>query len=102
LENLEEVRHHIDNTFWLDRLLGALDRTDLIGNYKLSFAAGSMYWFRVSALDGFDKLVLPEDAFENELGQRDGMLAHALERLTALYALAKGYRTEEIDVTASR
>jgi hypothetical protein len=30
------------------------------------------------------------------------MLAHALERLTALYALAKGYRTEEIDVTASR
>ena len=100
--NLEEVRHHIDNTFWLDRLLSVLDKTDLIGNYKLSFAAGSMYWFRVSALMGFDGLVLPEDAFEYEMGQRDGTLAHALERLTALYALQKGYRTAEIDVTASK
>jgi len=100
--NLEEVRHHIDNTFWLDRLLGVLDKTDLVGNYKLSFAAGSMYWFRVDALAGFDRLVLPEDAFENELGQRDGTLAHALERLISLYALKNGYRTEEIDVTASR
>jgi hypothetical protein len=100
--NLAEVRHHIDNTFWLDRLLGALDKTDLIGNYKLSFAAGSMFWFRVNALAGLDSLILPEDAFEHEMGQRDGTLAHALERLTALYALQKGYRTAEMDVTTSK
>ncbi|HET9943917.1 MAG TPA: glycoside hydrolase family 99-like domain-containing protein, partial [Terriglobia bacterium] len=49
LEDLRETRHYIDNTFWLDRLLARMNRTDLVGNYAFSFPAGSMYWFRVDA-----------------------------------------------------
>jgi hypothetical protein len=99
VENLAEIRHHIDNTFWLDRLLPRLNRPDLIGNYAFSFPAGSMYWFRIDALDGLDSLMPAEDSFEIELGQRDGTLAHALERLVILYAQERGYSTDVIDVT---
>jgi lipopolysaccharide biosynthesis protein len=99
LTELHELRHHIDNTFWLDRLLERMKKTDLIENYAFSFPAGSMFWFRVDALDGLDDLAFGDDEFEQELGQRDGTLAHALERLIVLYALEKGYKTREIDVT---
>lgn len=102
VEDLGDLRNHIDNTFWLDRLLARMNRPDLIGNYALTFPAGSMYWFRVEALDGFESLALAEDAFEQELGQRDGTLAHALERLVGLYALQQGYHMQEIDVTQPR
>jgi hypothetical protein len=98
LMELNELRHHIDNTFWLDRLLDRMNRKDLIDNYIFLFPAGSMFWFRVQALAGLDDLVLSDDAFEQELGQRDGTLAHAVERLIGLYAVQKGYQTHEINV----
>jgi lipopolysaccharide biosynthesis protein len=101
VEDLRHLRNHIDNTFWLDRLLDRMGRRDLIGNYAFTFPAGSMFWFRVDALDGFDNLALDGDAFEPELGQRDGTMAHALERLVLLYATQKGYRTREIDVSGT-
>lgn len=97
--DLREVRHHIDNTFWLDRLLPRLDRADLVGNYDFSFPAGSMYWFRMEALAGLDSLVLSEDAFEQEFGQRDGTLAHTLERLISLHAFQRGFQMKEIDLS---
>jgi lipopolysaccharide biosynthesis protein len=96
--DLRELRNHIDNTFWLDRLLASVDK-DMIGNYNFSFPAGSMYWFRMEALEGLESLVFPEDAFEPELGQRDGTLAHAMERLVALYTLRRGFHMKEINVT---
>ena len=99
LQDLSELRHHVDNALWLDRLLGRLERMDLAGAYRFHFPAGSMYWFRVDALRGFENLALVDDDFELEMGQRDGTLAHAMERLVSLYALQNGYRTEEIDLT---
>jgi lipopolysaccharide biosynthesis protein len=50
----------------------------------------------VSALAGLDDLVLADDAFEQELGQVDGTLAHAIERLVALYAQERGYQMKEL------
>src|SRR5262249_54884243 len=76
----------LQNTYWLDRFLYRMDRKEQVGKYAFTFPAGSMYWFRVSALSGLEDLVLLEDAFEPELGQRDGMLHHAVERLVAFYA----------------
>jgi lipopolysaccharide biosynthesis protein len=96
LMELSVLRNHIDNRFWLDRLLRRLERPDLIGSYDIAFPAGSMYWFRVDALAGIDRLVLPEDEFEYEMGQRDGTLAHAVERLVALYVRQKGYQITEL------
>jgi len=87
---------HVLNVYWLDRLLARMGRADLIGCYAIDFPAGSMYWFRVAALAGLDDVVLKDDAFEPELGQVDGALAHAVERLVALYAQERGYGMKEV------
>jgi lipopolysaccharide biosynthesis protein len=53
------------------------------------FAAGSMFWFRRSALEGLaDPRLLP--IFEPEAGQVDGTIAHAIERITAVLAERNG------------
>jgi lipopolysaccharide biosynthesis protein len=88
---------HAPNAFWLDRLLYRLGRSDLVGKYTFDFPAGSMYWFRVSALAGFENFILAEDEFEQELGQVDGTLGHSVERLVGLYAQGLGYRMKEVD-----
>ena len=96
ITDLSLSEKHVPNTFWLDRLLKRMNRSDLIGKYAFGFPAGSMFWFRVEALSGFDDLILAGDAFEQELGQRDGTLAHAAERLVILYAQERGFYTKEI------
>jgi lipopolysaccharide biosynthesis protein len=84
--------------FWLNQLLYRIQRTDLVGKYAFSFPAGSMYWFRVAALSGLDDLIMQHDEFEQELGQADGGLHHAVERLIGLYAETRGYKMTEISL----
>jgi len=96
--DLRRITANMYNTIWLNRLLNRMDRPDLIGNYGFQFPAGSMYWFRVAALAGLDDFVLAEDEFEEECGQTDGTLAHAVERLIALFAEQRGYRMGEISI----
>ncbi|NEX17222.1 MAG: hypothetical protein C1943_11455 [Halochromatium sp.] len=55
------------------------------------FPAGSMYWFRPTALTAIARLPLSSDAFPEEAGQTDGTLAHALERLIGLVASTDGW-----------
>lgn len=65
----------------------ALSMPDLV---DARFAAGSMFWFRRAALEGFlDERVL--GAFEPEAGQLDGTAAHAVERLFPVEARRRGY-----------
>jgi Rhamnan synthesis protein F/Glycosyltransferase WbsX len=73
------------NTAWLDVLLSTAKRDDLVGNYSMSFPAGSMYWFDVNALKPvFDGTLYQAAEFELEAGQLDGTLAHALERVVGV------------------
>ena len=94
--DLRRITVNMFNTFWLNRLLNRMNRPDLIGNYSFQFPAGSMFWFRVAALAGLDELILAEDDFEEEYGQTDGTLAHAVERLVALFAEQRGYSVRGI------
>jgi lipopolysaccharide biosynthesis protein len=55
------------------------------------FFAGTMIWFRPEALAACERLSGQKDLFEPELGQVDGMAAHALERLLAVMVEAAGF-----------
>ena len=65
-------------------------------SFRESFVAGSMFWFRPEAMAWFSRLASAAD-FEPELGQLDGTIAHALERMTIIAARAAGYDVLEIE-----
>ncbi len=59
---------------------------------SLSFAAGTMFYARVSALQPILNLAINEEDFDREAGQTDGTFAHALERGFSISNLAVGKR----------
>jgi lipopolysaccharide biosynthesis protein len=69
------------------------DRLDLgySGEY-FNYIAGSMFWFKPSAIAPILRLDLKDTDFPEESGQKDGTLAHALERIISLLAMKQGYQ----------
>lgn len=61
-------------------LLGRLSPHD-VPQHCSDFPAGSFFWARVNCLMPLFALGLTEDDFEEESGQLDGTLAHAIERV---------------------
>lgn len=81
------------NAPWLERLQ---QRGGMEGAWLLqqSFWAGSMMLGRLAGMEPLLQLELELEAFEPELGQTDGTLAHALERWLSVVVLAHGGTTE--------
>lgn len=94
LLRLDDADRNLLNRPWLDRLFAKAGMKDLAGKYRCNFVAGSMFWFRVNALARIDELDLKTEQFEDELGQVDGTLAHAVERLFAAAAEKSGFKVE--------
>jgi lipopolysaccharide biosynthesis protein len=74
--------HRVMSALGADLVDSALDDT--------FFGAGSMFWFRRSALAVLADRISPE-LFEAEKGQLDGTSAHAIERLFPVEARRQGY-----------
>ncbi|MEY8689123.1 MAG: rhamnan synthesis F family protein [Leptothrix sp. (in: b-proteobacteria)] len=95
---------HHGNRAWLNRLLPlratgrpADTPSDPFQAPDPVFPAGTMFWFRTTALAGLlDHPAFDSSSFEPELGQLDGTLAHALERLMALQVQHAGMRVAEV------
>jgi len=94
-------RNHLISTEYFiggnEEIIGSLAKklgAPYQGEY-FSFIAGSMFWFKPSALSPVLNLRLNVDDFPPEMGQKDATLAHALERFICLAAKQKGYRVVE-------
>lgn len=96
LTDLSEPDIYTNNRPWLDRLLKRIEPRRAKGNYRLRFPAGSMFWFRPNAMPSLADLGISEADFEVELGQVDGTLAHALERLFAFGVTSRKYKVDDI------
>lgn len=64
------------------------------------FAAGTMFFVRRSSLDAILKLPLEASAFEDEAGQKDGTVAHALERLFTMAIRREGGEVSDTQALA--
>ena len=88
--------------FWGANEQRVLDLAEKIGYQRplgnFVFPAGSMFWMRIDALRPILDLGLSASNFEEEAGQYDGMLAHAIERLFPIAARIRGYRTVDTRV----
>lgn len=73
-----------------DRLCTRLG-IDAFANEHQSFISGSMFWLRLEALRPLLDAHLDEWEFEDERGQMDGTLAHAIERLFCVCSENAGY-----------
>lgn len=63
-----------------------------LNDSDFGFFAGTMFWVSQKILLCLKELDLTQDSFEFELGQRDGTMAHAIERLIGVIAVAKNYK----------
>jgi len=84
--NRERVRH----------LLMSMDMEKSEQIFELGFFAGSMFWFKPSALQPLKIIPEAELIFEPEAGLQDGTLAHSLERVFCPMARGRGFKTTSV------
>lgn len=84
-----------DRVFSIGARLG-LSQDDVASQ---SFVAGTMFIARTEVFEPLVRLGFDDAAFEPEAGQKDGTLAHALERAMALSVKASGMRLASSDNT---
>jgi lipopolysaccharide biosynthesis protein len=81
----------------LDHMNVLIRRFDLNPNFRRGeFVAGTMFWFRFEAMQDLFENACNENDFGFDLGQVDGTLAHAWERLFVLYCVDKGWVTMKL------
>ena len=88
--SLSEPNYVVNNIDHLNKLTQKMGQKNTALDFP--FIGGSMFWARTDALFHIRDLQLSKDDFEEELGQTDGTMAHAIERLFLYSAILKGYQ----------
>lgn len=92
--NVLNLQRYIgSNQAWVERLVIELgESSQWLEHSRPWFAAGTMFWLKPQALQNLLNCPsIQEDAFEEESGQIDSTLAHAIERVIGCATLASGY-----------
>jgi rhamnosyltransferase len=85
--------------FWMgdrERVLELASEMHIPAPPDPCFFEGSMFWVRPAALGRLKALALTPESFEAEVGQTDGALHHAIERLFGLVAAADGFAVRDV------
>lgn len=84
-------------TYWMGNRARVEELAARIGaTPDLGFFEGSMFWVRPAALARLRTLGLRLEDFDEEAGQLDATLHHAIERLFPIAAAAEGYETRTL------
>lgn len=87
-------QHYNDPQWWgsnLNRTTELLQRIEIpVDEDRLSFPAGSIYWLKPQIVTLLRGLQLGPENFDLELGQTDGTVAHAIERVLGVMTDAVG------------
>lgn len=96
-------RYYLTNDrFWganretMRRLLSEMGALSFGEDLKLGFFAGSMFWFAPRALKPLKDIPETSLTFEQEDGQQDGTLAHAIERVFSPIARSQGFAVSSV------
>jgi hypothetical protein len=89
--------HLVENAAHLGKLTARLGQSFENALTRDSFVAGTMFFARFSALVPILKLGLGAEDFEQEAGQVDGTLAHALERAFGISARINNRRVASFE-----
>ncbi len=104
---IREYMHVGSNFLNMKNLLKREGKNKKINTVSMDyFPASSMFWFRGKAIKSLIDMNLSYADFEEEMGQDDGTLAHAIERLFVSFAessflTSKAYSTYEFDPDSS-
>lgn len=74
------------------KLAKKLNITEEFGDRISDFPSGTMFWAKVDAIKPLFELKLSPDSFDEEDGQLDGTLAHAIERIFCYLVKSRGYK----------
>lgn len=86
------IEHSEKNLTYSGTLTQAIAEELGLAQWRGSFPAGSMFWFRPDALAPLTQLGIND--FDIERGLADGTRAHAIERLFCAVCKSKGYSVE--------
>lgn len=92
---LNSIVNGVDVNYWSGNKLVDLCKLLRVKlDYNEYFPAGSMYWFRPSALKGLE--MIDDSMFDLECGYVDGTTQHAVERVICLLCKENGYNIKII------
>lgn len=93
-QHFERIRQYLiwNNNFPVARRLARRMGLRLRARAPLDFVSGSMFWARPNALRPLIQLGLTAQDFPDELGQTEGTVAHAIERLYLHSTELAGYK----------